>query len=123
MSVKLGDVGIRRVIAFAEVILVQRMASAWSAPEVLAGSVATKASDVYSFGVICWELMARKVPYEGRDISFIRDAVCKKQERLRMPAQMDIPPAFIEMVEKCWSAQPDERLSFQQIAKILDDLS
>ncbi len=37
MSVKVSDIGIRRLIAYAEVILVERSATAWSAPEVLDG--------------------------------------------------------------------------------------
>jgi hypothetical protein len=37
MSVKVGEIGVRRLKAFAEVMLVERMATAWSAPEVLAG--------------------------------------------------------------------------------------
>ncbi len=37
MAVKVGDVGIRRLKAYAEVMFVKRMASAWTSPEVLEG--------------------------------------------------------------------------------------
>ena len=36
----------------------------WNAPEVLQGKAATTASDMYSFAIVCWEVVARRVPYQ-----------------------------------------------------------
>ncbi len=36
----------------------------WNAPEVLQGKAATPASDLYSFAIICWEVAARRIPYQ-----------------------------------------------------------
>jgi len=85
MRVKVCDIGIRRIKSFAEVMLVKRMTTPWSAPEVLLGETASPRSDVYSFGIICWELMTRKVPYEGKSMDWIQHSICKRRERLKIP--------------------------------------
>jgi len=36
----------------------------WMAPELLKGSVCTKASDVFSFAVTCYEILSESIPYE-----------------------------------------------------------
>jgi len=66
-------------------MLVKRMTTPWSAPEVLLGETASPRSDVYSFGIICWELMTRKVPYEGKSMDWIQHSICKRRERLKIP--------------------------------------
>jgi len=85
MRVKVCDIGIRRIKSFAEVMLVKRMTTPWSAPEVLQGETASPRSDVYSFGIICWELLTRKVPYEGKTMEWIQHSICKRRERLKIP--------------------------------------
>merc|ERR1712087_776836 len=37
----------------------------WMAPEVLRGEEYSKASDVYSFGMVVWEMVSRKIPFDG----------------------------------------------------------
>ena len=39
-----------------------------SAPEALAHGLFSEKTDVYMFGMLCYELFARKNPYEGTDI-------------------------------------------------------
>jgi len=85
MRVKVCDIGIRRIKSFAEVMLVKRMTTPWSAPEVLLGETASPRSDVYSFGVLCWELLTRKIPYEGKTMDWIQHSICKRKERLKIP--------------------------------------
>ncbi len=57
-------------------------------------AAATKASDVYSFGVILWELLSRRVPFEGKNFTEMRTAVLRRKEKLVLPAQADLPHSF-----------------------------
>lgn len=43
----------------------------WMAPEVLQNKEYCEYSDVYSFGVIIWEIIEKKIPYEGLSLQQI----------------------------------------------------
>jgi serine/threonine protein kinase len=122
-TVKVTDVGIRKLKAFAEVSAVQRFSTAWSAPEVLQGQPAGKASDVYAFGMICYELLTKKIPFESLELKEIRKQVCKLHRRPVLPSRglPDVPKAFINMIKECWMTDPKDRPSFQEIIELLQD--
>ena len=37
----------------------------WMAPEVIGGHIYTEKADVFSYGINLWELLTRKIPYDG----------------------------------------------------------
>ena len=37
----------------------------WMAPEVIEGRSYTEKADVFSYGIILWELLTRRIPYDG----------------------------------------------------------
>ena len=51
----------------------------WMAPEVIEGKVYNEISDVFSFGVNLWELVTRRIPWEGVEVDAIRKAVVRGQ--------------------------------------------
>jgi len=117
MRVKVCDIGIRRIKSFAEVMLVKRMTTPWSSPEVLLGEPASPRSDVYSFGIICWELLMRKIPYEGKSMDWIQVSICKRKERLRISGQMG------ELVDVTSDSDEDNSRHSEDGVEVLKDES
>ena len=86
----------------------------WTAPEVLRDPENyTKKSDVYSYGIVLWELLTRSDPYQGMNPLYVALAVM--DDGLRPP----IPPSWhgdiVELLNDCWSENPDLRPSFSQV--------
>ncbi|XP_004363286.1 hypothetical protein CAOG_03558 [Capsaspora owczarzaki ATCC 30864] len=90
----------------------------WAAPEllVLEPATPTEKADVYSFGVIAWEVLTRKLPYEGVPDCVIRDAV-SRGDRLVVPDQAN--PILRAIITQCWTHDPVGRPTFEQLVAIL----
>lgn len=50
----------------------------WMAPELLFDESPTRASDVYALGVVIFEIMTRRLPYEGEDLEEVLTQVRKR---------------------------------------------
>lgn len=126
-NARVGDIGIERLKSYAEVVLVTRMATAWSAPEILRGDIASSASDVYSFGVICWELLTQKEPQMFKTLDEIYYDVCVQEMRLELPPIEDVHPSlrdfFPKLVQHCTEQIPTMRPSFTSILAVLKSLA
>ena len=87
----------------------------WTAPEILRGQTYNEAADVYSFSLCLWELWAMSVPFNelGLGAMEVLLQVVNDDKRPTMPA--DIPPAFAELVSKCWATEPGERPTFADV--------
>eukprot|EP01137_Pigoraptor_chileana_P032458 Opistho-2@21841 len=98
----------------------------WMAPEVLKGISMTEKSDVYSYGILLWELADRGTPYErvfvergvagDRDIEILLDDI-SDGFRPNIPPQA--PPAFSDLMQRCWSQSESSRPSFTLVASEL----
>lgn len=54
----------------------------WMAPEVIGGHIYTEKADVFSFGINLWELLTRKIPYDGMQpmqVGEVRGVKCRWQ--------------------------------------------
>lgn len=86
----------------------------WTAVEVLRGRPFSVASDVWSFGIVCWEVMENgEKPYAYYNNKEALENI-KKGERLKKPNN-ECPPLLWEMMQKCWSLEPKERPSFDEV--------
>ena len=72
---------------------------------------------MYSFGVIFWELIAREIPFAGKNGVQVSVAVVTKGLRPAMPP--NTPPVIADLIVKCWDTNPDIRPSFDEILKLL----
>ena len=86
------------------------------APEGFQGQKYTKASDIYSFGMIMWELMTGRKPFWDRDHN--TELIIKICDGLRPPIITNAPDGYIELMQKCWHSDPNERLSANHIYEI-----
>ena len=69
-TVKLSDFGLSRAMEN-QLHLTRVGTTGWTAPEVLSNQKYTTKADVFSFGVLLWELVTRRVPYEGMGMSVL----------------------------------------------------
>ena len=82
------------------------------APEVFEEEAYSKASDVYSFSLILFEIISGEKPFEGDHYFQIMNKVLKGE---RPKIRESITESFVELIKKCWSQDPKERPSFDQI--------
>ncbi|CAI2165315.1 9943_t:CDS:2 [Funneliformis geosporum] len=90
------------------------------APEIFQLQTCTKASDIYSFGIIMWELMTGRKPFWDRkwDIHLIIEI----HDGIRPPIITDAPEGYIELMQKCWDSNPNERPTAYEIIKSINEI-
>lgn len=90
-------------------------------PETFAKGETSFKSDVYSFGTLLWELgyCARSKPFDSLSVKKIKDYVIKGG-RLIVPERW--PDQYKELINKCFSHDPDSRPSMKDIVSKLKNL-
>eukprot|EP00162_Nutomonas_longa_P016506 comp22538_c0_seq2/m.56961 comp22538_c0_seq2/g.56961 ORF comp22538_c0_seq2/g.56961 comp22538_c0_seq2/m.56961 type:complete len:1203 (-) comp22538_c0_seq2:65-3673(-) len=96
----------------------------WTAPEVIAGQVYTKASDIYSIGIVLWELqnMRATAPWEGRTQTQIRDAIASNERPPLSDEHCPLGKPYAELIRRCWAANPLERPPIEEVARTIDKI-
>ncbi|KAM9950386.1 hypothetical protein ACTFIT_011636 [Dictyostelium discoideum] len=90
----------------------------WTAPEVLRNDPYTEKADVFSFAIVLWEIVTREDPYQGMPTFQIVISVGQHKLRPIVPPQVSAP--FTRLITECWSEDPQQRPSFQEIVKRLE---
>ncbi|KAN0055447.1 hypothetical protein ACTA71_008558 [Dictyostelium dimigraforme] len=90
----------------------------WTAPEVLRNDTYTEKADVFSFAIVLWEIVTREDPYQGMPTFQIVISVGQHKLRPIVPPQVSAP--FTRLITECWSEDPQQRPSFQEIVKRLE---
>ncbi|KAF5817327.1 putative protein kinase TKL-Pl-4 family [Helianthus annuus] len=90
----------------------------WMAPEMIKEKKHTKKIDVYSFAIVMWELLTALTPFDDMTPEQAAFAVCQKNARPPLPASC--PWAFRELINRCWSTNPDKRPGFDEIVEVLE---
>ncbi|KAG7256110.1 hypothetical protein CRUP_019666 [Coryphaenoides rupestris] len=95
--------------------------AAWMAPEVFEGSNYSEKCDVFSWGIILWEVITRKKPFDeiGGPAFRIMWAV---HNGTRPPLIKNLPKPIESLMTRCWSKDPSQRPSMEEIVKIMTHL-
>lgn len=122
MTVKIGDLGMCRQIASGDNyyrINGCDLPVRWTAPEGLAKGLFVSQSDVWSYGIVLWEIMTLgDQPYTGKSNVQVIDYVLKGNV-LDLP--IFCPDVLASITKSCWNWRPNQRPTFIQIVKVLDD--
>ncbi|KAJ1291885.1 hypothetical protein BS78_02G350500 [Paspalum vaginatum] len=116
---KVADFGLSKVKQTTMVSGGMRGTLPWMAPEMLEMSsnmVSTKV-DVYSFGIIMWEILTGQEPYAGIHHGGVIGGILSNTLRPPVPASCD--PQWRELMEQCWSNEPEQRPSFTDVVSHL----
>ncbi|XP_056436599.1 mitogen-activated protein kinase kinase kinase 7 isoform X1 [Gadus chalcogrammus] len=95
--------------------------AAWMAPEVFEGSNYSEKCDVFSWGIILWEVITRRKPFDeiGGPAFRIMWAV---HNGTRPPLIKNLPKPIESLMTRCWSKDPTQRPSMEEIVKIMTHL-
>ena len=87
----------------------------------------SQAVDVYAYGVMMYEAIELDEPWKGKEYSF-NHKVFKAVLRGERPKFSDIkkqneaPPGFMNLLQLCWSQDPDARPPFDVVLSTLQDI-
>jgi serine/threonine protein kinase len=90
---------------------------AYMAPELFIKKGYDEKVDIFAFGTLMWEILVRKIPYDGFDVSEIRNKVLS-EEQLFVPKIVSNDLA--EIIHSCRVNDPNKRPSFMELAVMLD---
>lgn len=88
-------------------------------PEIWEKQEYSKASDVYAFSLIVYEIITNLKPFENCNIYQIMMNVSKGD---RPELNSTIPKSYQDLIKDCWSQNPEQRPTFDQIVdKLAND--
>uniref|UniRef100_K3WK92 Protein kinase domain-containing protein n=1 Tax=Globisporangium ultimum (strain ATCC 200006 / CBS 805.95 / DAOM BR144) TaxID=431595 RepID=K3WK92_GLOUD len=119
--VKVADFGISKVLDN-DTAFTQCGTTGWVAPEVLLDEDLgyTFKADNWSFAIVMWEMIA-----DGNQNPFIGMAPIKFYNQtihsgIRPPIPEGVEPDYVSLISECWSANADDRPSFDHIVSCLE---
>eukprot|EP00208_Stichococcus_sp_RCC1054_P005154 CAMPEP_0206136620 /NCGR_PEP_ID=MMETSP1473-20131121/1860_1 /ASSEMBLY_ACC=CAM_ASM_001109 /TAXON_ID=1461547 /ORGANISM="Stichococcus sp, Strain RCC1054" /LENGTH=861 /DNA_ID=CAMNT_0053529295 /DNA_START=345 /DNA_END=2930 /DNA_ORIENTATION=+ len=114
---KLADFGLSRMIAQHTTHLSAATMGTvpYMPPEMLVHQRMSKATDVYSFGVIMNQLYTGQSPFGGLPMPSVLLGVVQQDQR---PDTLpETPPAFLDLLTRCWDADSAKRPTFEVIVE------
>ncbi|GIL58505.1 hypothetical protein Vafri_13460 [Volvox africanus] len=89
-------------------------------PELLLCGHVSKANDVYAYGVLLFELFSGERAWEGMPRALLPARVALEGWRPVFPPHA--PAAYRQLAERCWTADPAKRPTFEEIVTVLKDM-
>ncbi|KAK8837546.1 hypothetical protein M9Y10_036546 [Tritrichomonas musculus] len=84
------------------------------APEIWTDCNYSKSGDVYSFAFIFYELFTNIEPFKNYDLNMLHKKVIRDGERPKFIYA--IANCYQNLIERCWSSNPEARPTFDEIA-------
>jgi len=81
----------------------------YMSPEQTRGSDVHATSDVWSFGVLCYEMLTRRLPFQGQDGWAIIEAIRENKPASVSHLIPECPREFARLVRTCLKKQPSAR--------------
>ena len=89
----------------------------YTAPEVWINNEYLQAGDVYAFSFIAYQLFELAEPFKEYDLNLLYKKVIIEGERPKF--MYLIPACYRDLIRRCWSENPENRPTFQDIVKEL----
>ena len=88
------------------------------APEVLRGIPYSQSADIYSFGMIMYFAATGRQPFSNRahDHLLAIDVCHENRPEINEP---EAPKCYIDLMERCWDSDPDNRPSAVEVNKLI----
>eukprot|EP00727_Mastigamoeba_balamuthi_P012869 m51a1_g8204 putative serine-threonine protein (510) ;mRNA; r:44240-47628 len=90
----------------------------YMAPEILNNMPYAVKADVYSFSLVVWSVLSRRAPFHDfpNQFAIIKFVV----EGQRLPLPDGAPARAVELMQRCWDADPERRPAFDEIVAELE---
>lgn len=93
----------------------------WTAPESLRQGEFSSKSDMWSFGILLYEIYSfGRLPYPKIPMA---DVVKYVESGYRMDPPEGCPPKIYTIMRRAWSAEPEDRPSFIDVLKEIEELA
>ena len=92
------------------------------APEIIEGKHFSGKADVYSFGIMMFEILTDSTPYPSLESGKINEFNFNKkvvENDYRPKINFPIKKSIKKLMTKCWSKNPNERPTFEEIFYML----
>jgi serine/threonine protein kinase len=117
--VKVADFGVARFQDQGGIMTAETGTYRWMAPEVINHQPYDNKADVFSFAIVLWELVTSKIPYDT--MTPLQAAVGVRQG-LRPGLPKKAHPKLLDLMQRCWEADPSKRPAFPDILVEVEDL-
>ena len=90
----------------------------YMAPETIKSNKYSIKTDVYSFGILMYEVVTDKTPYPAFKNGELTDYAFKQkvvEENYRPIFKDPIKKSIKELIESCWSSDPNDRPTFEEL--------
>ncbi|KAJ8458323.1 hypothetical protein OPV22_031249 [Ensete ventricosum] len=119
LVVKVADFGVARILNRGGIMTAETGTYRWMAPEVINHQPYDQKADVFSFAILLWELTTSKIPYES--MTPLQAALGVRQG-LRPVLPEKTHPTLLDLMQRCWEANPAKRPTFSEITVELEEL-